>query len=245
MFGNSSGNLHEPTWVPKWLRMDFCSKLYHFDDLGFLRPFERCDCWYSRFKKRIIWRTNFGPRPDYTINGVVLRTKSHLISVHTVSSTLKEASLPQFTPFKASTVHAPKKINNNLLFNTIFQALTSVEAKCLQYCHSARSFPTNFRHIFGDNKREGLQHLDPSVLAWLDLNETLDIYGHSLKSRVATPKGVHDTFRFMVPCALGRSCSNFLKHPLDPLFAPPNNILAASREVDAYLLQRMQNTLKL
>ena len=236
ILGNSFGNGEKPTWVPNWLSGDLWQRKRRAEYL--LLPRDRratSICWRERWysgKYFPNWKAHGNSIQHYSIKGRVLRTRGRLIgTIHTLSSTFEEeASLPLFTPYGPSTIVPARRSSHRHLFKALFYLLTFTSAghwcgwccsmSNVQCCSIADVQIMNFRLLFSRFKRTGLQRLAPSVLAWLELNRKLDVFGRNLERRISVPKGVRDCFRYMVPTLTSNTLWLLLFRPLSPPCIP-------------------------
>lgn len=138
MFGNSSGNLAEPTWVPNWLSGDLWEKkrrnehmilpstVPELSNLG-------CRCGYPP-KPFLNWIGVRGD-PDYSIQRRILGVRGRLLgTIRTLSSTFDEASLPSFTPAYGSfiTTTGGAKLDQ-LLGSKLTQDIDNVPRKLIKF----------------------------------------------------------------------------------------------------------------
>jgi hypothetical protein len=198
IFGNSSGNGEEPTWVPNWLSGDLWQRKRRVEHL--LLPqikrnirLDSCSC----FPK---WESHGNSVQDYSIKGKILRAKGRLVdTIHTLSSTFEEASLPSFTPNGCSTIMPARPSSDYDLFKALFVLLIFTPRSCRLHNRERNVEIKYFRLLFSRLKRTELRRLAPSVLAWLELNMSMDIFGRNLKRRISVPKGVRDCLEYLQP----------------------------------------------
>lgn len=149
-----------------------------------------CFCWWETSQKFPIWWAHGGSIQDYSIQGTVLRSQGKCIgTVYTLSSTIEETPLPTHENFTSmQTRHSSPR--HSYLVKALYCLLTLAKADC-PYHLSDQSLDY-FRHLFASENREQLQRAVPSVLAWLELNRSLDIFGCDLENCISASKwGFH------------------------------------------------------
>ena len=251
IFCNMSGTVQEPTWIPNWLvRGEWARRnrtkhlLFPVAEGNGPRCRCRCRCWklHPNLHK---WEAHGGTDPEYTIDGNVLRAKGQLIfKIREVSSTLAEASLPDFEPPQPSKESPKTKTSNYHLFNQLYKLLTFADSTCMcKYCSDDyHNLLINFRYMFQAKKKAELQQLAPTVSAWFEVNKAFDIFGRGLEDRAAHTKGLRDRYYFVKPHMRAYEPGGNM---IGLLFAPQAHIWAACGQPNRYLLHRLQTILGL
>lgn len=203
MFGNSSENLQEPTWVPEWHARSL--RLKHYRRLRLLGRFVLSETWNGIDQpSHYFWRFRTLPKPEVTIQGRTLKARGlRLGTISSVSSTLEEAVSQGSTyvrmPETMSAMRETGSVSNSSLFSALYYLFTSRRALGLNPVDvdwSSYSEVVDFRHIFSDHKYEPLRRAAPDVSAWLEINRSLNIHGRTLENRIMRPQGMSDHLEY-------------------------------------------------